>query len=515
MMNYLNKLHQALLSINSTQPILINNHHHHQKSNHSIGTATPLVGPSRHHHHHHHHGTTKRASVAIIIRIKPDSSSTTTTSSSSSSPSSSTSSINSTPDQNPSLNFIQQTQLKPNLSIPIHQSNPTQNLTSTLNESFSNPCLQSSSTPEILFIKRSSRSNDRWSSHLAFPGGRMEPEDEDTQFCALRETFEEVGIDLAEEDYLLIGQLDDREITTSLGKRLLMILSSFVYLYTKPSQDDHDPKLEIDSDEVASAYWVPIDQLLGHQVRWGEVEINVSTRILPTKHSFIKSILSVLLGNMKFPSILLKDHPSIVASSPNSPSRTYHETSKNPKPDLDLWGITLGITLDLMSFIADPQFASTGRHHQKPINHQSSIATSTPILTPNSTPSLFRSPSISRLDHLNAPPDEMTISAPSITSIFPRFTYPDVNALIWLLGGRYRNLLRSWQPAHQRHPRSRSTLALTAFYTAVRKALMVAVILRFLSLIGFLVFVFKRLSRSRTRVWMIVSRLLKLIKPIN
>ena len=30
----------------------------------------------------------------------------------------------------------------------------------------------------------------------------------------------EIGIDLAETDYMSIGQLDDREITTSLGKRM-------------------------------------------------------------------------------------------------------------------------------------------------------------------------------------------------------------------------------------------------------------------------------------------------------
>lgn len=44
---------------------------------------------------------------------------------------------------------------------------------------------------------------------------------------AMRQTWEEIGLDLAENDYTCIGQLDDREITTSLGKRLLMILSPF------------------------------------------------------------------------------------------------------------------------------------------------------------------------------------------------------------------------------------------------------------------------------------------------
>lgn len=47
----------------------------------------------------------------------------------------------------------------------------------------------------------------------------MEADDEDGLFTAMRHTWEEIGIDLAETDYMSIGQLDDREITTSLGKR--------------------------------------------------------------------------------------------------------------------------------------------------------------------------------------------------------------------------------------------------------------------------------------------------------
>ena len=87
-------------------------------------------------------------------------------------------------------------------------------------------------TPELLFIRRAPTSSQagrpaRWSSHIAFPGGRQEATDESAQYTALRETWEEIGIDLAEKEFLHIGRLDEREITTSLGKRLLMILSPF------------------------------------------------------------------------------------------------------------------------------------------------------------------------------------------------------------------------------------------------------------------------------------------------
>jgi 8-oxo-dGTP pyrophosphatase MutT (NUDIX family) len=46
-------------------------------------------------------------------------------------------------------------------------------------------------------------------------------------YTAYRETWEEIGVDLAEKEFVQVGRLDEREITTSLGKRLLMILSPF------------------------------------------------------------------------------------------------------------------------------------------------------------------------------------------------------------------------------------------------------------------------------------------------
>ena len=50
----------------------------------------------------------------------------------------------------------------------------------------------------------------------------------------MRQTWEEIGLDLAEKHFLCVGQLDDREITTSLGKRLLRVLS--VYLRLGPDE---------------------------------------------------------------------------------------------------------------------------------------------------------------------------------------------------------------------------------------------------------------------------------------
>ena len=58
-------------------------------------------------------------------------------------------------------------------------------------------------------------------------GDELSQSDESALYTAYRETWEEIGVDLAEREFVQVGRLDEREITTSLGKRLLMILSPF------------------------------------------------------------------------------------------------------------------------------------------------------------------------------------------------------------------------------------------------------------------------------------------------
>lgn len=82
--------------------------------------------------------------------------------------------------------------------------------------------------PQLIFIKRSENPADPWSGHMAFPGGRVEKNDNDIIDAAYRETREEIGINLKSEG-IYVTQIDDTRAMAR-GKRLSMIITPFVFL---------------------------------------------------------------------------------------------------------------------------------------------------------------------------------------------------------------------------------------------------------------------------------------------
>ena len=79
---------------------------------------------------------------------------------------------------------------------------------------------------EMLFIKRSEKEGDPWSGHMAFPGGHRETADADLKAAAIRETLEEIGLDLSQADYL--GPLDQQRAMPR-GRPLNMLIAPHVF----------------------------------------------------------------------------------------------------------------------------------------------------------------------------------------------------------------------------------------------------------------------------------------------
>ncbi|WP_328799376.1 NUDIX hydrolase [Sediminihaliea albiluteola] len=109
----------------------------------------------------------------------------------------------------------------------------------------------------ILMIKRAEREGDPWSGHMAFPGGRMEPDDAHGYAVAHRETEEEIGVHL-DDCARCIGRLSD--ITAGPRGVLGMFISPFVFCLEKPVE--FSPNYE-----VAEVVWVPLEFLMDSSKR--------------------------------------------------------------------------------------------------------------------------------------------------------------------------------------------------------------------------------------------------------
>jgi hypothetical protein len=230
----------------------------------------------------------------------------------------------------------------------------------------------------------------------------------------MRQTWEEIGLDLAERDFICIGQLDDREITTSLGKRLLMILSPFVFLQLTP--------LELRTEPVAATtlHWTPLSSLITPD-EWSCVTVDAASRLAPKHSASLRLLVRMLVGSMQFPAIVLEpsstsiDTTATTASSfiPHSILEKGIQPPNHSRPEkLKLWGLSLGMVLDLLSFMGQAPAATPPRS-----------ATSTPVGPGSPTLQLpFQGTGESM---------GLDIITPSLASVFPRFSYPDVNFWIW------------------------------------------------------------------------------------
>jgi 8-oxo-dGTP pyrophosphatase MutT (NUDIX family) len=103
---------------------------------------------------------------------------------------------------------------------------------------------------DLLLIHRAVRDDDPWSGHMAFPGGRRDPDDRDVVHTASRETLEEVGIDLDGEGKVL-AHLDELRAVAR-HRPLDLVITPVVFALARKRDPQPNPR------EVGGAIWVPL-----------------------------------------------------------------------------------------------------------------------------------------------------------------------------------------------------------------------------------------------------------------
>jgi 8-oxo-dGTP pyrophosphatase MutT (NUDIX family) len=122
-------------------------------------------------------------------------------------------------------------------------------------------------TAEVLLMQRAEQPEDRWSGHVSFPGGRWDQGDRDLLATVVRETREEVGIDL-EASARLLGVLKPIRAIAR-GRFLPMTITPFVF------QQVTEPEIVLNA-EATGWFWLPLEE-----ARRGALDDQVEYRLGP------------------------------------------------------------------------------------------------------------------------------------------------------------------------------------------------------------------------------------------
>lgn len=193
---------------------------------------------------------------------------------------------------------------------------------------------------QVLYILRTPRESDPWSGQVAFPGGRRDPEDASDYECAVREAREEVGLRLDTNDFELLGSLPPRPIFAKGGALPGRCVVPFVFAQVASTT----PPLTLQPSEVAAVCWAHEGALAPAHVRYAIEKPysplpRAAERIVPPA---LRSALG--LDRVSFPTIALDgfDESSVELGGDGVALAL-------PTPRFKLWGMTLGMTSDLLA----------------------------------------------------------------------------------------------------------------------------------------------------------------------
>jgi len=110
---------------------------------------------------------------------------------------------------------------------------------------------------EVLFIERAEHPRDPWSGHVAFPGGRRDPTDASLLATVVRETREELGLELGRAE--LVARLPDVPAPRTSRTRPSLVVTPFVFALREAAE------LTPSAAEVADTLWVPLDAFVRGQ----------------------------------------------------------------------------------------------------------------------------------------------------------------------------------------------------------------------------------------------------------
>ena len=197
----------------------------------------------------------------------------------------------------------------------------------------------------LLFIRRAINPRDPWSGNVAFPGGKQESDDgDDDEGTAMRETMEEVGLDL--DGWRRLGRLTEDRTIRPRGKKT-MVVSLFGFII----ESSEAMPLRPEAGEVADAWWVPVSGLGPEMVQWHSMPIQQLWPALRQRPALLALCRACGTSRVRYAALPLPPPPP----PPPPPREVASSAVVAPEDGHDgdpledrylLWGLTLGFLSD-------------------------------------------------------------------------------------------------------------------------------------------------------------------------